>query len=160
MAPRVLVIGYGNTLRGDDGVGPRVATAAATLTGVDVCVVHQLTPDLASALALVDVAIFVDARPSDEDGAVEVSVLVPGGDGSALGHASDPHGLLALTGALYGRCPHAWWVTVPAVSFELGEELSPTTRRAVPHAVDIVAELVQEVGMEVLERDLTLLRVS
>ena len=42
-----LVIGYGNTLRGDDGVGPRVAVAVEDLQlpGVRTLVCQLLTPE-------------------------------------------------------------------------------------------------------------------
>ena len=48
-----LVIGYGNTLRGDDAVGPRAAAAVhgGGLPGVDALAVAQLTPVLAEPLA-------------------------------------------------------------------------------------------------------------
>jgi Ni,Fe-hydrogenase maturation factor len=58
------VIGYGNTLRTDDGVGPYVATAVASwgLPGVVSVGVHQLTPELSELLASAELAVFVDAR--------------------------------------------------------------------------------------------------
>lgn len=58
-----LVIGYGNELRGDDGVGPKVAEAveAWKLAGVSVLALRQLTPELAADLAVVRRVIFVDA---------------------------------------------------------------------------------------------------
>jgi hydrogenase maturation protease len=141
VAGRTLVIGYGNTLRGDDGAGPRVAAAAGARHDVHARAVHQLTPELTAALADVDVAVFVDARPSHPDGPVEVSALEPGGAGAPLAHGSDPRGLLALTEALHGRRPRGWLITVPAVSFDYGEELSATTARGVAQAVEIIADL-------------------
>ncbi len=58
-----LVIGYGNTLRGDDGVGPLVAeqVEAWNLPAVRSRVTHQLTPELAAEIAEVDLVFFVDA---------------------------------------------------------------------------------------------------
>ena len=53
MTTDVLVIGYGNELRGDDGVGPRVARELSPRLGVSFGVsaidVHQLMPELAGA---------------------------------------------------------------------------------------------------------------
>ena len=47
----LLVIGYGNTLRRDDGVGPKVVEALATenLPGVQPLVCPQLTPEIAAS---------------------------------------------------------------------------------------------------------------
>jgi hydrogenase maturation protease len=144
IAPRVLVIGYGNTLRGDDGAGPAVAERLRGRRGVEARAVHQLTPELAPALAEADAAVFVDARVARGDAGVEVTPLAPGGDGPPLGHGSDPRALLALTHALHGRVPRAWWVTLPAESFELGETLSAVTREAVTRAVDVIRALAVE----------------
>ena len=57
MTGKVLVIGYGNSLRGDDGIGPAVAQAFADEDATecaDVIVCHQLTPELAESIAAVD----------------------------------------------------------------------------------------------------------
>ena len=58
-----MVIGYGNTLRGDDGVGPRVAEAVAALAlpGVRTLVCAQLSPEHADPVAQARTVIFVDA---------------------------------------------------------------------------------------------------
>jgi hydrogenase maturation protease len=139
-----VVIGYGSPLRGDDGVGPRVAETVAgwALPGVQALAVHQLTPELAEALAAARLAVFVDARPDPGGGTVEVSRLEPSEVASAVGHVSDPHGLLALTRAVYGRCPPAWWVTVPAAEFGPGERLSPGATLGVGEALAVVARLL------------------
>jgi Ni,Fe-hydrogenase maturation factor len=55
-----LVIGYGNSLRGDDSIGIKVAQIVADwhLPKVRSLSPHQLTPELAAELAQVDLAIF------------------------------------------------------------------------------------------------------
>ena len=57
-----LVIGIGNTLRGDDGVGWWLAQRAERWRpAVQVRVVQQLTPELAAELAPVNRVLFIDA---------------------------------------------------------------------------------------------------
>ena len=58
-----LIIGYGNTLRGDDGAGPRVAEAVAALNypGVRTLVCPLLTPELADPISRAGAVLFVDA---------------------------------------------------------------------------------------------------
>ena len=58
-----LVIGYGNTLRGDDGVGQKVAEVIASLglSGIRALSCHQLTPELADPISEVRMVVFVDA---------------------------------------------------------------------------------------------------
>jgi hypothetical protein len=60
----------------------------------------------------------------------------------ALGHAGDPRALLALVEALYGRRPPAWWITVPATSFEFGEGLSPATARRIAEALAAIERVI------------------
>ncbi|MGB7620863.1 MAG: hydrogenase maturation protease, partial [Terriglobia bacterium] len=60
---KILVIGYGNTLRGDDGAGPRVAEMIARrFPQVDSLVLHELQPELAEAVSGYEEVIFVDAH--------------------------------------------------------------------------------------------------
>jgi hydrogenase maturation protease len=140
----VLVIGYGNDLRGDDGAGPRVAAevAARGWPSVEVLAVHQLTPELAEALSRAGRAVFVDAAV---DG-LEVSVrpLGPAPTRSGMGHSGDPGGLLELARTAFGRCPPAWLVTVPGDRFGFGFELSALARRGVAAAVAEVQRLARE----------------
>ena len=136
MSAVVLVIGYGNELRRDDGVGPQAARAVTAWgrPGVQALAVHQLTPELAEQVASAARVIFVDARP-DDGGAVEVSRLGPVAARPGLGHTGDPRELLALVAALYGRCPEAWLVTVPTVDLDFGEGLSPAAQRGLSEAL-------------------------
>jgi hydrogenase maturation protease len=59
----ICIIGIGNTLRGDDGVGAYVCTAIETLNlpGVDTMIVLQLTPDLMEDLQQYKHVIITDA---------------------------------------------------------------------------------------------------
>jgi hydrogenase maturation protease len=142
---RILVIGYGNTLRTDDGVGRRVAMAVSSWQRPDVesIAVHQLTPELAEPLATAELAIFVDARLTDGGEAVEVRPLEPSGGRGGLGHASDPRALLAVARAIYGRSPRGWLVTVPAADLSLGEGLSPAAGRGAEEALGQIAALIE-----------------
>jgi hydrogenase maturation protease len=131
-----LVIGYGNELRRDDGVGPRVARAVASwnVRGVLALALHQLTPELAEAVAGADEVFFVDAD-AREVGGVRVRPVRPDAGQTTLDHASSAPALLALVGAVYGRRPRAWLMTLPAPDLDFGEELSPAAVRGVDEAL-------------------------
>jgi hydrogenase maturation protease len=124
---RVVVVGYGNELRRDDGLGPAVARTVASWgrPGVSAVAAHQLTPELAATLAGAERAWFVDARADDAGAGVCVGPVEPRDGAGPTGHALDPWRLLALTRAAFGRCPEAWLVTVPAADLGFGEGLSP-----------------------------------
>jgi hydrogenase maturation protease len=136
-AGTTLVIGYGNDLRGDDDAGRRAAAQvdAWSLPGVDVRVVHQLTPELADPLAAADRAIFLDARPAWSGADVRVQRLHPALPSAGSSHACDPRGLLALARAAFGRRPEAWWITIPAADFACGAPLSLLTQRGIADAL-------------------------
>ena len=77
---RNLVVGYGNPLRGDDGVGWHAAAALAAdprLADTDVITGHQLTPKLAEDIAKARLAVLVDARLGDTPGYVCIREVAP-----------------------------------------------------------------------------------
>ncbi len=137
-----LVIGYGNTLRSDDGVGAKVAAAVAELAlpGVVAIVRHQLTPELAEPISSARAVVFVDAAV---DAATEIQVrqLEPAEGAQLMAHAADPRTLLTLARQLFGRCPPAWWLTIPVENLDFGEELSPLACRGFQTALDKIRTL-------------------
>jgi hydrogenase maturation protease len=133
----VLVIGYGNTLRMDDGVGPAIVEQLAEtfrgVTGAAFVTVHQLMPELAEELSGAKRAVFVDASVEKAAGKVAIRrVSVQDGcpASAPLGHHASPEGLLALCSGLYGRAPVAWSIGVGVSDLEVGDCLSPLVARA------------------------------
>jgi hydrogenase maturation protease len=141
-----LIIGYGNTLRGDDGVGRYLADRITELNWphCQVLSVHQLTPELAAAIALVDQVIFIDAQSVDLDSSPSLSIesLEPMENQGEFGHRGNPAELLMLTKLLYDKTVKAWWVLIPAVNFDYGETLSPMTQLAQLEALARIWQLV------------------
>ncbi len=130
VALNTLVIGYGNTLRGDDGVGYRLAEAVENwgLSQVEAYPCHQLTPDVAAQLAEQDRVIFVDAaQPQSPPSPLILARISPRSDSAPTftGHYSHPADLLALTQQLYGRQPLAYTLLLPTTAMGYGETLSP-----------------------------------
>ncbi|AFZ18825.1 hydrogenase maturation protease [Allocoleopsis franciscana] len=139
-----LIIGYGNTIRGDDGAGYQIAESIAqwNLDHVRSLAVHQLTPDLAEAIAQAKTVIFVDAVATLSE--VKIEQLRPNYAASFTGHYADPRSLLALTRALYKAIPTAYRILIPAVNFSFGETLSPVTRKSVDLALVKIKKLVSQ----------------
>lgn len=145
--PHALVIGVGNSLAGDDAAGAEAAARLDGRPGVEVKIVHQLTPELAPLVAEASRVVFVDAEIDGE--AVCVTALSAADEPEAAAwpttHALTPRTILVLAGALYGRMPPAFLVTIPGRRFELGKGLSPFARRSIPRAVDAVEQLLRGV---------------
>ena len=157
--PRVLVIGYGNPLRSDDGFGRLAAELIedAHLSGVEVIVSHQLAPELALPLSEADHAVFLDAEATDEPAVLRaVSVEIRELTTARVSHHLDPGSLLALTRAVYGKAPAATLVTAAARSFAHGETISDEVRAAAKKAADLIVTLAirGQLGTDAIRRGL------
>jgi len=143
-----LVLACGNTMRSDDGVGPKLAEWAAERFRDDghvrVLARQQWTPDLAKDIADADSVLFVDSSVNSEPGRVNlapVAMHVNGGNGGA--HHIDPAELLGLSHELYGSMSaYAMLLTVGAGSTELGETFSDPVEAALPRARGVLEKAV------------------
>jgi len=141
----ILVIGYGNELRGDDGLGPLVAKALGTakIPGVRVLSARQLLPEFAADLAQARLVVFVDASEVGSENGIEIRPLAVENAISWCTHHADPHTVLGLTQAIYGQTPEAWWLTALGRNFELGERLSGTAEENARQALVCLKKLIQ-----------------
>jgi hydrogenase maturation protease len=141
----LLVIGYGNTLRSDDGVGPKAAAAFGKLhlPGVVAIACPQLTPELADPLSRAGAAVFVDAAVG-QPSRVRLLRLDPAISSQVLAHTAHPSVLLALARDAFGRAPDAWMLTIPADQLGFGEQLSPRAARGVRKALLALRALHRE----------------
>ncbi len=139
----LLVIGYGNTLRRDDGIGPKVAEAVAELNvpGVRSLACPQLTPELAEPIAHAKRVVFVDAAV-DSPREVQLRALEPAKTSQIMAHAADPSTLLALARDLYGHAPTTWWLTIPVEELGFGEELSVLAKAGFKTALVKIRDLI------------------
>ena len=141
-----LVIGYGNTLRSDDGVGVWVADriAALHLPGVDVKTCHQLFPELAADILPYDTVIMVDASADGEPMSVRKSFLLPAHLPSS-NHIISPEMLHQLACEMYGAAVDMHVFTVRGESFEFGSILSPGVEEQATKAVDLITALLRQI---------------
>ncbi len=146
---QILVIGYGNTLRGDDGVGPRVAEQLAAWDWPELRLisVHQLTPELAAEVAPVEMVFFVDAwiAPDDrtENMPPRMERLFPNASATGLDHVWSPSLLLQLTQSLYAAQPVAYHLLIPVRQFDYGETLSAIAQSGVDWAVQTIQATIE-----------------
>jgi len=164
----VLVIGYGNPLRGDDAFGWHVAKKIA-IPDCQVLTCHQLTPELAEPLSQAGLAIFIDAtverraerlkcqmwgEPPACDSAVVPSNVCerphkPAQTAGSQAWRLTPHhvgidALLSLARDLYGRSPAAYVISAVGEAFDCGETLSPAVAAVLDSAVNLVAQLIAD----------------
>jgi len=155
--PRVMVLGIGNVLNSDDGLGPFVAR---TLHGGwdlpgDAEVVDAGTPgmDLVSMLHGVEAAILIDAvRDQGVPGAVRrydrASILKGGARTTVSPHEPGlREALLTMEFRGGGPTDVVLWGAIPE-SVELGTSLSPAVRGSVPAVLDGVLAELRRLGVE------------
>jgi hydrogenase maturation protease len=138
----LLVLGYGNTLRRDDGVGPRVADTieALALPGVRTLACALLTPELAEPISQVSAVVFVDAAV-DAPLEVQLRQVAPAESSQVMAHAANPATMLALARDVFGHAPRAWLLTIPIEDMEIGDHLSAFAQRGMAVAIERIKEL-------------------
>ena len=139
---RLLVIGYGNTLRSDDGAGPRVAEALEQMNLPEVRTLScpLLSPELAEPVSEAERVVFVDAAVATRK--VELSPVAPASSSQLMAHAAEPATVLALARDVFGHAPQAWMLTLPVENMQIGEKLSARTERAVGRATRKIRQLL------------------
>lgn len=147
--PKMIVIGYGNPLRGDDGAGRLLADALKRSVGenrIEVRSVHQLTPELAEEISRAGLAVFLDASASGVPGTWTCrAVGEPAGPPSgAFTHHCTPETLLSYSQRLYGAHPRAVLCTVAGAAFGIGEEMSEAVLAALPRLLSELERIVEK----------------
>ncbi|WP_017292424.1 hydrogenase maturation protease [Geminocystis herdmanii] len=155
---KCLIIGYGNTLRNDDGVGQIVAKKVEelSLNNVECIYQHQLTPELVEKIKDFYQVFFIDA--SHDRAAPFHDRTVPLRDRTEVkliklprlnidnsqdyGHYCNPEYLLYLTNLIYHKNPESFLITIPIENLNLGEELSILAQKGMEKAIEIIKEMI------------------
>lgn len=143
---RSLIIGIGNPLRGDDGLGWHVierlrGTAAGARADLLAC--HQLTPELAGPMARSDRVIFIDAAEGEPAGEIRLERIRGDKPGpSAFSHHLDPAAVAEYASALYGASPEVAILSVKGAAYGFSEDLSGPVLGAVPEVLRLVQDLL------------------
>jgi hydrogenase maturation protease len=131
----VMVIGFGNRLRGDDGVGPRAAEQVAESCehndGIECRAVPQLAPELAADISEAHAVLFLDADAEAAPGEIREQKIQPAVEGSlATCHSLSPSQLCTLCRSVYEDSPDAFLLSLGGGHFHYSPELSDTVREA------------------------------
>jgi hydrogenase maturation protease len=159
----IVVIGYGNTLRRDDGAGIALAeklVAHWLAHGIPAQLLTstQLLPEMAAEISndRVESVVFVDAAAHNANSGIQISRVAAGPASPSSGHNLEATTLLVYADVLYGHCPHGWLVTVPGTDFAHGEGLSPGVTKWLTNDHDVAAiasQLLAEIHTEIPHRN-------
>ena len=123
---RILLIGYGNPGRLDDGLGPALAAIAETwkVDGLTVDADYQLTVEDASDVAKHDIVVFADASVNGRE-PYGIEAVQPKEALSFSSHSVEPSVLLHMAHTLFGSATRAYILGIRGYEFnEFGEGLS------------------------------------
>ena len=147
---RLVVFGWGNDARGDDGLGPLLLERVARAAWPDVTTVEDFQLQIEHALDLdgAEAALFVDAG-RDTPAPFSFIEIEPERGESHTTHALAPEAVLDVYARSLRRPPPpAFTLSMRGESFELGEGLSAEARERLESAWAFIQGLMAERSVE------------
>jgi hydrogenase maturation protease len=153
---RILVYGFGNPGRQDDGLGPALVgmVEEERLPGITTDCNYQLQIEDAVAVSEHDAVIFVDASCVGEE-PFTFTELEPSNDITFTTHTMSPASVLALCHELYSKSVRAYLLAIRGYEWEPVEGLSPMAGKNLDLACRFIKSRIREV-MDGVERDAVL----
>jgi hydrogenase maturation protease len=140
----IRLIGYGNPGRGDDGLGPALASRMAGVAGLAVTTEYQLTVDHALLISDAEMVIFADAL-LHADVPFTFTQVTPSTSHDVTSHSLSPQAVLALCNTLYGHAPKAYVLGIAGHEFgEVKEGLSPQAQSNLSFAESLLRNWLTE----------------
>ena len=142
---RVLLLGFGNPGRQDDGLGPACAETVERMgiPGVTTDQDYQLTVEDAVAIGEHDVVVFADADAVGT-GPWSFRPVAPDPGLPWTSHGVEPGALVALAAGLQGRPVEAYMLGIRGYAFdELREELTEEARRNLEAALRFLGPVLR-----------------
>ncbi len=142
---KICFIGYGNSIRTDDGLGPCIIEQLEKRLGdranFTFITLHQTDLTLAPMLSVYDHVIFIDAD-ADLENDVIIDNVYPDERSIFSSHVSTIPQLLAIMAALYNASPECRLVRVRGYEFGFGEELTGKGKEAAASAVAAILRFI------------------
>ncbi|NCA82313.1 MAG: hydrogenase maturation protease [Opitutae bacterium] len=145
----ILIYGYGNPGRQDDGLGVALVEELETwakaegLSGLVFDSNYQLNAEDALAVAESRAVVFIDAA---KEGAApfEFRRLEPRAEIAFSTHAMSPESVLAVAAELYGARPPAWLLAIRGCAWEPNEAPTPAALAHLVAAGNFLREWLRE----------------
>lgn len=147
--PRVLVIGYGNPGRCDDGIGPALAARLADidLPGVSVEASYQLNVEDAESVADHDAVVFIDACLCSPPPFLFRPLEPRTGTLEFTSHSLAPEGVMGLARDVFGAETRGFALAVRGYDFhDFGEVLSSEAQSNLEAALTFLTEALRPGG--------------
>jgi len=152
---KILLLGYGNPDRGDDGVAWHVLKTLFSERGknsidlfdlevnpltenIDAWFNFQLLPEIADLIVRYDQAVFIDAHTGDIKNDLNFGKIKPAYQNAPFTHHMTPASLLAVAESIHGVFPESWLLSVRGYSFEFDHQLTAKTLTLCEKAVELI----------------------
>ena len=153
---KLLILGYGNPDREDDGVAWHILRALTLRLGlaapesyedefpefpvIDFAFYLQLTPEMAEEVTEYKYVCFIDAHTGNIPETVRLIAVESEFQNSPFTHHLTPQSLISMCETIYGKKPDAALLSVLGHRFLFSRELSHETAELVPQAVELIWE--------------------
>jgi len=139
---RVLIIGIGNSGRGDDGLGWKFVEMTQYLgyDFLDYEFRYQLQIEDASLIGAYDVVIFTDASHSKLSKGFEMKSCLPANHYFFSSHTQSPEVILYLANILYHKSPKAYTLAISGKEWDLHTSLSKGAEKNLQAALSFFVE--------------------
>jgi len=154
---KLLIVGYGNPDRGDDGVAwhmlkellkehkpdldaeDLLSGDIASLDGeTDTWFNLQLLPEISELLSDYEKAVFIDAHTAEIKAEINLEKIEPVFLNSPFTHHVTPSTCLSLVESINGYAPESWLLSIRGYEFRFERELTTRTRDLANKAVKIL----------------------
>lgn len=144
MTSTTLILGIGNPLRSDDGVGAFICSKleALQLPQVTIQTTQLLQTEFIEEFLKYDKVLVVDASVTASE--VKIETVQASGAAVASSHQMNLSLMVALAQQVYGKEMKLYSCAIPVISFKMGNELSPVAVEQAEKAITIIREWLQE----------------
>jgi hydrogenase maturation protease len=145
MKPSILILGIGNPLRGDDGIGAYVCAQLEQINipRLSVQTTHQLHTEWIYIFRQYDVVLLIDASLSDQEVLIRPISRAPASS-SNLSHHMAASQVAALTSLVVGSATRFFECAVPGDAFGLSDQLSEKGRMHADLAVASIKSWLED----------------
>ena len=139
------IIGIGNTIRGDDGVGKYVAEQIEknNLPGITVITTHQLDMGLAEDISKFDTVLFIDASFSENTFSL-LPLLPDNHPSQSFSHQVNASVIVSLSQQLFSTHTKFYICAIGVNNFEIGNGISETTKANADAAIAAITNWLEE----------------
>ena len=149
---RMLIYGYGNPGRQDDGLGKAMIDLAGEwvrnedLENISLDVGYQILVEDVTLLENKDVVLFVDASMDEGIADFDLAAVTADDNATFTMHQVSPGFLLALYETLYGPAPPAYLLQIRGYEWELEESLSRGAQENLQKAWKVLRQILKDPG--------------